>query len=143
MLCSVVPDCPTLCTPWMAARQAPASMDFSRQEYWHGLPFPFLGDPPDPGIKARFPTLQADSSLSEPPGKPFKCQCFSLKQTNFLCISPCFTVATHGKKNKKLCAISNQEMNKCKRMKLSINLGRSSVFFFFLICIYSFGCSES
>ena len=27
-------------TPWTAARQAPLSMDFSRQEYWNGLPFP-------------------------------------------------------------------------------------------------------
>ena len=27
-------------TPWAAARQAPLSMDFSRQEYWSGLPFP-------------------------------------------------------------------------------------------------------
>ena len=27
-------------TPWTAACQAPLSMDFSRQEYWSGLPFP-------------------------------------------------------------------------------------------------------
>ena len=27
-------------TPWTAARQVPLSMDFSRQEYWSGLPFP-------------------------------------------------------------------------------------------------------
>ena len=27
-------------TPWTAARQAPLFMDFSRQEYWSGLPFP-------------------------------------------------------------------------------------------------------
>ena len=27
-------------TPWIAACQAPLSMDFSRQEYWSGLPFP-------------------------------------------------------------------------------------------------------
>ena len=27
-------------TPWTAARQAPLSIDFSRQEYWSGLPFP-------------------------------------------------------------------------------------------------------
>ena len=30
------------------ARQAPLSMGFSRQEYWSGLPFPLLGDLPDP-----------------------------------------------------------------------------------------------
>ena len=26
-------------------------MDFSRQGYWHGLPFPSPGDLPDPGIE--------------------------------------------------------------------------------------------
>ena len=41
-----------------------------RQEYWSGLPFPSPGDLPDPGIKPRSPLLQADSLLSEPPGKP-------------------------------------------------------------------------
>ena len=33
------------------ARQAPLSMEFSRQEHWSGLPFPSPGDLPDPGIK--------------------------------------------------------------------------------------------
>ena len=28
-------------TPWTAAHQAPPSMEFSRQEYWSGLPFPY------------------------------------------------------------------------------------------------------
>ena len=32
-----------LATPWTAARQAPPSMGFSRQEYWSGVPLPFLG----------------------------------------------------------------------------------------------------
>ena len=44
-------------------------MEFSRQEYWSGLPFPSPGHLPDPGIKPGSPTLQADSSPSEPPGK--------------------------------------------------------------------------
>ena len=43
---------------------------FSRKEYWSGLPFPSPGDLPNPGIKPRSPTLQADSLLTEPPGKP-------------------------------------------------------------------------
>ena len=38
-------------TPWTVACQAPLSMQFSRQEYWSGLPFPSPGDLPDPGIK--------------------------------------------------------------------------------------------
>ena len=44
-------------------------MEFSRQEYEGGLPFPFPGDLPDPGIKPRPPTFQADSLPSEPQGK--------------------------------------------------------------------------
>ena len=61
--------CLTLLQP-IVARQAPPSMGFSRQECWSGLPFPFLGDLPDPGIEPRSPALQVDSLLSELPGKP-------------------------------------------------------------------------
>ena len=38
-------------TPWTVARQAPLSMEFSKQEYWSGLPCPPPWDLPDPGIK--------------------------------------------------------------------------------------------
>ena len=41
-------------------------MEFSRQEYWRGLPFPSPGDLPNPGIKPESPTLQVDALLSEP-----------------------------------------------------------------------------
>ena len=41
-------------TPWTVTHQGPLSMEFSRQEYWSGLPFPFPGDLPDPGIEPRF-----------------------------------------------------------------------------------------
>ena len=44
-------------------------MEFSRQEYWNGLPFPSPGDLPDPGIEPGSSALQADSLPSEPPGK--------------------------------------------------------------------------
>ena len=47
-----------------------SSMEFLRQEYWSVLPCPPLGDLPNPGIKPRSPTLQADSLPSEPPRKP-------------------------------------------------------------------------
>ena len=40
-------------------------MEFSRQEYWSGLPFPSPGDLPDPGIKPGSPALQVDSLPSE------------------------------------------------------------------------------
>ena len=59
-----------LVSPWTIARKAPLSMGFSRQEYWSGLPLPFLGDLPNPGIELSSPALQADSLPSEPPGKP-------------------------------------------------------------------------
>ena len=58
-------------TPWAAARQAPLSMGFSRQEYWSGLPFPPPEDLPDPGIELGSAALQADSLPSEPLGKSF------------------------------------------------------------------------
>ena len=45
-------------------------MEFPRQEYWGGLPFLSPGDLLDPEIKPGSPALQADSLLSEPPGKP-------------------------------------------------------------------------
>ena len=55
-------------TPWTVAQQASPSMEFSRHEYWSGLPFPSPGDLPDPGIEPESPTLQADTLPSEPPG---------------------------------------------------------------------------
>ena len=45
-------------------------MGFSKQEYWSGLLFPSPEDLPNPGIEPRSPSLQANSLLSEPPGKP-------------------------------------------------------------------------
>ena len=50
-------------TPWTASHQAPLSMEFSRQEYWSGLPCP-SGDLSNPGIKPRSPALQVISVLS-------------------------------------------------------------------------------
>jgi len=47
-------------------------MEFFRQEYCSGLPFPSPGDLPNPGIEPGSPAVQADSLLSEPPGKPQK-----------------------------------------------------------------------
>ena len=58
-------------TPWTVAYQAPQSVEFSRQEYWSGLPFPSPGYLPNPGIEPGFPALQADALPSEPPGKTY------------------------------------------------------------------------
>ena len=60
--------------PWTVAYQTPLSMEFSRQEYWSGLPFPSPEDLLNPGIES---ALWADSLPSEPPGKlrrPYKDQ---------------------------------------------------------------------
>ena len=57
-------SCVRLCHP------VESSMEFSRPEYWSWLPFPSPGDLPNPGTNPGSPTLQADSLLSESPGKP-------------------------------------------------------------------------
>ena len=57
-------------TPWTVAHQAPLSMEVSRQEYRSGLPLPSPGNLSHPGIEPECPALQADSLLTEPPGKP-------------------------------------------------------------------------
>ena len=63
-------------TPWAAARQAPLSSEFTKQEYWSGLPFPASGDLPDPGIEPASPVAPVAPALagefvtSEPLGKP-------------------------------------------------------------------------
>ena len=60
----------SLATPWTVVHQAALSMEFPRQEYWNGLPFPSQGDLPDPEIEPTSLALQADALPSEPPGKP-------------------------------------------------------------------------
>ena len=47
--------------PAVQENQVPLSMEFSRQEYWSGEPFPSPGDLPDPGIEPGLSALQADS----------------------------------------------------------------------------------
>ena len=59
----VTQSCPTLCDPIQ-------SIEFSRPEYWSGLPCSPPGDLPNPGIGPRSSALQADSLPAEPQGKP-------------------------------------------------------------------------
>ena len=63
---SVESDSATL---WTVACQGLRFMGFSRQAFWSGLPFFSPGDLPHPGIEPGSCALQADSLLSEPPGK--------------------------------------------------------------------------
>ena len=44
-------------------------MEFSRPEYWSGVPWPSPGHFPNPGIELQSPTLQVGSLPHEPPGK--------------------------------------------------------------------------
>ena len=48
-------------TPWTAAHQAPLSTEFTKQEYWTGLPFTASGDLPDPGIEPVSPVSPASA----------------------------------------------------------------------------------
>ena len=57
-------------TLWTVAHQVPLCVGFFRQEYWIFQAFPSPGYLPNPGIKPGSTALQADSLLSEPPGKP-------------------------------------------------------------------------
>ena len=84
-MCVYICDCVCVCvgimcicmyitdsvTPWTVTHQASLSMEFSRQKYWRGQPFPSPGDLSYPGITPGSPSLQADSLPSEPQGKPF------------------------------------------------------------------------
>ena len=73
-LASVLGHVQLLRTPWTVACQSPLSMEFSRQEYWSGLPIPSLGDLPNIWIEPMslaFPALVGVFFTTEPRGKPF------------------------------------------------------------------------
>ena len=71
VLCLVIQSCLTLYDPMgYSPRGSTVHGGFSRQECWSGLPCPPPGDLPNPEIEPKFPALQADSLLSEPPEKP-------------------------------------------------------------------------
>ena len=59
-----------LATPWTIDRQATLSIEFSRQEYWSGLPFLIPGDLPKPDTESMSPALAGRFSTTVPPGKP-------------------------------------------------------------------------
>ena len=70
--CSVMSN--SFATPESSAHPAPLPMEFSRQEYWSGLPFPPPGDLPNLGIKFMSPVSPALAGVfltTEPPAKPW------------------------------------------------------------------------
>ena len=69
--------------------QAPLSMEFSRQEYENGLPFPSPGDLPDAGIELMSPALAGGFFTTEPPGKHiYMCVYVCIHITQSLCSIP-------------------------------------------------------
>ena len=62
--------CDSFVTPWTAARQAPLSLGFPRQEYYSGLPFPPAADLPDPGFNLMSTALAGGFFTTEIKGKP-------------------------------------------------------------------------
>ena len=59
MHAKLLQSCPTLCNPMDCCPPDSLSMEFSRREYWSGLPYSAPGDLPDTGIQSVFPALQA------------------------------------------------------------------------------------
>ena len=80
---AVAQSCPILMTPWTVACQATPSMEFSRQEYWSGLPFPPPGDLPNPGTEPMFlasPAMVGSSLPLSHVGSPSNYWVLLLKQ---------------------------------------------------------------
>ena len=80
-------------TPWTATHQASLPMDFSRQEYWRGVPFLSPGDLPDPGIEhtsAVFPALVGGFFISSATwGSPECANFFHLCAHMRVCVCVC------------------------------------------------------
>ena len=71
--------------------QPSLSIEFSKQEYWRGLPFPSAGDLPDLGMELGSPALQADSLPSEVPEKSFRTVIFCFQVSgDILVINICY-----------------------------------------------------
>ena len=68
--CSVAHLCLTLWDPKGCSPPGSMSMEFSRQDYWGGFPFPSPGDLPNSGIEPGSPALAGGFFTTEPPGKP-------------------------------------------------------------------------
>ena len=71
-------------TPRTGAQQALVSTEFSRQEYWSGLPFPLLGDLLNPGMEPTSPVSPALAGrffTTESPGKPLIIISYTLNYT--------------------------------------------------------------
>ena len=72
-MCSVSQSCPTLCDPMDCSSLGSSAHGIFQARILSGLPFPPLGDLPNPGIKPTsliFPVLAGRFFTTAPPGKP-------------------------------------------------------------------------
>ena len=118
---------------WAAVLQGPLSMEFPRQAYWSGLPFPSLGDLPDPRIEAASlasPAWQVDSLPLVLPGKPVTglaienvdkvAQCHALASKGFVCCFPLVTLpSVHGVTKSRAQLSEGTELNPAISMWIS------------------------
>ena len=105
-------------TPWTIASPDPLSMQFPRQGYWSGLPFPSPGDIPDPGIEPMSPSLASGFFTTEPPGKPVMVVHLSLIRVLASGIAP----QRHSFLSLPMDEMNSQE-RPCKRRSKTLDLG--------------------
>ena len=72
LLLLVTQLCLTVCNPMNSSPSGSPTMEFSKQEYWSGLPFPSPGNLLNPGVKPRSPALTGRFFTTTPPRKPLK-----------------------------------------------------------------------
>ena len=117
-------------TPWTVALQATPSMEFPRQKYWSGLPFPSPGDLPHPEIEPMSlvsPALQADSLPAEQLGKPLKNWVKNPKWLTFKTREVAIAVAV------KLCSREDQKFS--ARMEVEDEISHKNEFtYLYVIC---------
>ena len=92
-------SCPIFANPQTGAHQAPPSVEFSRQEYWSGLPCPPPGDLPDSGIEPWSPALTGRFFTAASPGKTWVYPGSARSAphlTQILVLSPCFLSRHRG-----------------------------------------------
>ena len=68
-------------TPWTSVHLAPVSMEFFRQGYYSGLPFPSSGDLPNPGIEGMSPALAGGFFTTESSPKSYIYTCCSVAES--------------------------------------------------------------
>ena len=92
---SVAQSCSTVCDPTGCNLPGSSVMGFFRQEHWSGLPFPFPGDLPDPGIEPTSPVVSPAFSggffTTEPPRKPCSYKWLDRKEEG-VCVCVCVCV---------------------------------------------------